>query len=100
MRTICEEVNVSETFWPRHGEMIIVLLKALKGTVASVTFQSKVNICKACFDAFCYETVSVQAFLILIILRKKLVFPPSRAQIGKCAAGILCIVSFQIKCNN
>lgn len=45
MRTICEEVNVAETFWPRQGEMIVVLLKAVKGTVASVAFQPQVKIC-------------------------------------------------------
>lgn len=30
MRTFFEEVNVTETFWPRQGEMIVVMLKAAK----------------------------------------------------------------------
>lgn len=44
MRTIYEEVNVSETFWPRQGEMIIVLLKAAKDTQTLVTFHPGFNI--------------------------------------------------------
>lgn len=50
MRTICEEVNVIETFWPRQtGEMIIGLLKASKGTVILFTQYSTLGICEVAF---------------------------------------------------